>query len=211
MRREGARIVAETRGRLLWPICHTTRVAVPPWDAVRALLSSAALSGRHDWTALAGALAAFPDRDQMPRIVVGDDLVVSRAQWRIRRTELWSHAADLRARAGALSRLVRWRRLPRWVFLRARGGRSVPADLLSLLSVHQLDRMLAQSTVDELIAEEMLPCPDQFLLSDTAHAPSDRLAAQLLLRLPVDLTPAEQACRACATWHFTDPLLAAVG
>lgn len=211
MRRQGSRIVAETRGRLLWPICHTTRVAMPPWDVVRALLGSAALPGRSRGTTLGGALAAFPDRDHLPRIIVGDALVVSRAQWRVFRTELWTHGADVWLQARALSRLVHRRGLPRWVFFRARGGRSVPVDLLSLLSIGQLDRMLADTAVDELIAEEMLPSPDQLLLSDTAHAPGDRLAAQLLLRLPIDSTPAEQAQRACATWHSTEPLVAAVG
>ncbi|MDQ4012060.1 MAG: hypothetical protein M3228_15525 [Actinomycetota bacterium] len=73
------------------------------------------------------------------------------------------------------------RGLPRWAIFRARGGRSIPVDLLSLLSIRQLDRMLANAGVDELIAEEMLPSPDQFPLSDTAHAPGDRLAAQVLL------------------------------
>lgn len=211
MRRQGSRIIAETRGRLLWPICHTARVALPPWDVVHALLSSAASPGRTRSTTLIGPLAAFPDRDRMPRIVIGDALVVSRAQWRIPRAELWTHTADPSAQVRALLRLVQRRGLPRWVFLRAGGSRSVPVDLLSLLSIRQLDRMLADLTVDELIAEEMLPSPDQFPLSDTAHAPSDRLAAQLLLRLPVDVTPAEQAHRACATWHPTGPPVAAVG
>ncbi|MGH3911951.1 MAG: lantibiotic dehydratase [Pseudonocardiaceae bacterium] len=211
LRRAGSRIVAETRGRLLWPICHTARVARPPWDVVHALLGSAAMAGRSRGRTLAGALAAFPERDQLPRIVVGDVLVTARAQWRISRTELWTRSADPRVSVRALARLMRQRELPRWVFLRAHGRRSIPVDLLSLLSIHQLDRMLADPDVAELIAEEMLPSPGQFLLSDTAHAPGDRLAAQLLLRLPVDLAPAEQAHRACATWHPTEPLVAAMG
>lgn len=136
---------------------------------------------------------------------------MSRAHWRVRRAELWTSAADLGAQARALSRLMQHRGLPRWVLSRGRGGRSVPADLQSLLSIRQLDRMLADAGIDELIAEEMLPSSDQFLLSDTAHAPNDRLATQLLLRLPVQATPAEQARRACATWRSTAPLVAAVG
>ncbi|WP_189052783.1 lantibiotic dehydratase [Longimycelium tulufanense] len=190
VRRDGREVIAEAHGARVWPIYHATRAPSPPWDVVLALLRTAGPRGARTGYRWGGALAAFPGRDHLPRITVGKLLVLSCAQWRVHPDELWEAGADPDEKFRALGRLVRRRRLPRWVFAAPVGGRPVPLDLASLPALRQLDRLLAARAAAEdtgpLLFEEMLPAPGQLLVTDTAHAPNDQLAAQLLLRIPAD-------------------------
>lgn len=184
LRREGRTVIAEARGRRLWPVHHATRVPFPPWDVALSLLLAAGppVAGWHR----AHALAAFPERRHLPRVTACSAVVVSRAQWRVRRAELWPPDADAEAKFRALGRLTRARSLPRWVSAGPAGGRQVPVDLAGLPALRVLDRVLAAAPHDDsLIFTEMLPTPARFPVDDTTHTAGDRLACQLLLRLPV--------------------------
>ncbi|MCP2258758.1 Lantibiotic dehydratase, C terminus [Streptoalloteichus tenebrarius] len=206
LRRVDDRVVAEADGRVLWPMYHATRVPLPPWDVVVTLLCAAAPEGARRGCRWSRPLAAFPTRDHLPRVQIGDDLVLCPAQWRLRRSELWAPGASLGDRLRVLSGLMRRRGVPRWVFATRDGHtRPVPVDLAGLPAVRALDRLLAAPDTAGLVVEEMLPTPEQFLVTDTAHAPGDRLAAQLLLRLPVGVTPAELAARASRRTPATEP------
>jgi hypothetical protein len=182
LRLQGRTVVAEADGERLWPVHHATRVPFPPWDVALALLLAAGPPDlrRGGWRR-SHALTAFPGRRHLPRLTAGA-LVVGRAQWRVRRDELWAPGADLEERFRALGRLVRARSLPGWVFAGPPGGRQVPVDLAGLPALRVLDRVLAGG--DELVLTEMLPAPTQLPVEDTTHTTGDRLACQLLLRLP---------------------------
>lgn len=196
LRREGRAVIAEAGGERLWPVHHATRMAFPPWDVALALLLSAGPPGvRRFGRHRADALAAFPGRRHLPRLVAGS-LVVSRAQWRVRRDELWAPGAGVEDGFRALGRLTRTRSLPRWVFAGPPGGRGVPVDLAGLPALRALDRVLAGH--DELFLAEMVPTPADFPVDDGAHTAGDRLACQLLLRLPVAGDPDSSPSRAGA-------------
>ncbi|WP_367128702.1 lantibiotic dehydratase [Saccharothrix sp. HUAS TT1] len=183
LRRDGGAVVAEAGGERLWPVHHATRAPFAPWDVALALLVAAGPRDvrRGGWHR-PHALTAFPDRRHLPRVTAGP-VVVSRAQWRVGRDELWPPDAGVEAKFRALGRLTRARSLPRWVFAGPAGGRQAPVDLAGLPALRLLDRALAGG--DELIFVEMLPDPTGFPVVDAAHDTDDRLACQLLLRLPV--------------------------
>ncbi|MFD7660982.1 lantibiotic dehydratase, partial [Actinosynnema sp. NPDC059797] len=171
-------------------------VAFPPSAVAHApLLSAGPPAVRRFRRHRADALAAFPGRRHLPRLVAGS-LVVSRAQWRVRRDELWAPGAGFEDGFRALGRLTRTRSLPRWVFAGPPGGRGVPVDLAGLPALRVLDRVLAGH--DELFLTEMLPTPADFPVVDGAHTAGDRLACQLLLRLPVVGDPDSSPSRAGA-------------
>ncbi|WP_447002274.1 lantibiotic dehydratase [Saccharothrix isguenensis] len=184
LRREGGEVIAEADGERLWPVHHATRAPVAPWDVALGLLLAAGPRGarRRGWHR-PHAITAFPGRRHLPRVTVGP-VVVSRAQWRVCRDELWPPDAGVEARFRALGRLTRARSLPRWVFAGVPGGRQVPVDLAGLPALRVLDRVLGAG--DELVLVEMLPDPTGSPVVDTAHDVDDRLACQLLVRLPVD-------------------------
>ncbi|SHG43742.1 lantibiotic dehydratase [Streptoalloteichus hindustanus] len=191
------RAVAEAEGQVVWPMYHATRVPLPPWDIVMALLRAAAPEGSRRGIRWSGLLAAFPTRDHLPRVQIEDDLVLCPAQWRVRRAELWPAGATTVDKLRVLSRLMARRGVPRWVFAApGAAARPVPVDLAGLPAVRIVDRLLAAPDVEEILVEEMLPTPDQAAVSDTAHAPGDRLVAQLLLRLPAASAPFRPAVRA---------------
>ncbi|MFC6087992.1 hypothetical protein [Saccharothrix lopnurensis] len=196
LRREGRTVIAEAGGERLWPVHHATRMPFPPWDVALALLLVAGPPGAHRATGhRADALAAFPGRRHLPRLTAGS-LVVCRAQWRVRRDELWAPDADQGARFRALGRLTRARSLPRFALAGPPGGRRVPVDLAGLPASRVLDRVLAGG--EELVLTEMLPTPADFPVDDTTHTAGDRLACQLLLRLPVTGDPSSPPGRAGA-------------
>ncbi|MYR56252.1 hypothetical protein GTY54_08320, partial [Streptomyces sp. SID625] len=66
--------------------------------------------------------------------------------------------------------------------------------------LHLLERLCAQQAGAFLLVEEMLPAPDGLLLRDPVHGGA-AVAAQVLLRLPHDLSAgrlAESAARTLA-------------
>lgn len=166
LRRAGNRIVAEDlAGNLLWPMHHATRTPIGPWGLVVALLTAAAPRGPS--ISFGNRMAAYPERDFLPRLEISSGLeiagglVLSGRHWRIR------PPASVRELA-ALD-------LPRFVFARA-GGKPRPVDLHSLAALRELSRL-----GDSVVVEEMLPDPDHLPLRDHHGEP---IAGQLLLRLP---------------------------
>lgn len=167
LRRAGNRVIAEDpAGNLLWPMHHATRTPIGPWGLVVTLLAAAAPRGPS--ISFGNRMAAYPDRDFLPRIEISDGLeiagglVLSGRHWRIPRPETFRDLAALD--------------LPRFVFARADGGKPRPVDLRSLAALRELSRL-----GDTLVVEEMLPDPDHLPLRDHHGEP---IAGQLLLRLP---------------------------
>jgi hypothetical protein len=187
MRIAAGHVVAEVDGRPIWPISHTARNARPPWDLVTALLRLASPQPRRDaWRRLTYSLPAWPDRDHVPRITVGGGLVLTVAQWRLRRAQLWQPDASTLAKATALLRLRRQWDLPRWVTSVAdRHDEPIAIDLDSLRAPRIIDRLLAGGG-SALLLNEMLPGPEQLPVHDEPAGGSS--VAELLLRLPTEPT-----------------------
>ncbi|MBB5890533.1 hypothetical protein BJ998_001729 [Kutzneria kofuensis] len=161
LRRAGSRIIAEDpAGTVLWPMHHATRTPIGPWGLVVTLLTAAAPRGPS--ISFGNRLAAFPDRDFLPRLEIAGGLVLSGRHWRIPRPRSFRALAALD--------------LPRFVFARGNGGKPRPVDLHSLAALRDLSRL-----GDPIVVEEMLPDPDHLPLRDDR---GDPVAAQLLLRLP---------------------------
>lgn len=200
VRRRGDRLIAEADGRQIWPVYHATRSPVPPWDHLcRLLLATARPPLPSGWIG-GSALGTFAGRKHRPRITVGGALVLACALWHIPSADLWDPTGTPLAKARALDRLRRRLGLPRWVFVASRvGGKPLPVDLESLRAIATLERVAAAGPVDGVVVEEMLPAPDRLAVSDHAHLPGDRLASELLLRLPCDESPATMAARIART------------
>lgn len=187
IRRDGDRLIAEDpSGRPLWPVCHATRVPPPPWEVVLTLLAATAPVGR-----LAGPFlpsdptTAFPGLRRVPRLVVDGGLVLAPRSVVLSRDELPRPGTPVEERVRALARLRTETGAPRWNFLRVRGaGRPRPVDLDSVTALRVFDRMPASA--EPLVLEEMLPSPDQLTVRGEHDEP---LAAQLLLRLPHQVSP----------------------
>jgi hypothetical protein len=199
--REGERLVAaDTAGRPLWPVCHATRVPPPPWDVVLALLTAAAPVGRLAGPFLPGdPTTALAGWRRVPRLVVDGGLVLAPRSVVVSRDELPRPGAPVEERVLALARLRAATGAPRWNFVRAWGaGRPRPVDLDSIAALRVFDRVLADPAASVLVLEEMLPGPDEAMVRNEAGEP---LAAQLLLRLPHQVSPdrlAEDVARAVA-------------
>jgi hypothetical protein len=187
MRTSAGRVVAEVDGRRIWPISHTARNARPPWDLVTALLRLASPQPRRDaWRRLTYSLPAWPDRDHVPRITVGGGLVLTVAQWRLRRDQLWQPDDSTIAKATALLRLRRRWSLPRWVTSVAdRHDEPIAIDLDSLRAPRIIDRLLADGG-SAIALSEMLPSPEQLPVRDEPAGGAS--VAELLLRLPTGPT-----------------------
>ncbi|MFC0431410.1 lantibiotic dehydratase [Kutzneria buriramensis] len=204
VRRVGDRIVAEDTdapdGLALWPMYHSARAPLAPWGLLVTLLTAASPVRRLAGPLVLGnPLAALPDRNRLPRLVLAGGLVLSGAQWRIPREQL--PAADLPSdeRIRAIAALRIGTGIPRWVFARSQGGHQPrPVDLDCLSAVRALDKLLADDPESGLVFEEMLPDPHHLPLRDADGEP---VAGQLLARLPVDATPGRLAARAMLAWN----------
>ncbi|ANH94969.1 lantibiotic dehydratase [Streptomyces sp. SAT1] len=201
LRREGRRIVAEADGRRIVPVYHATRSPAPPYDTLVRLLLAASHPAASYLLRLDTLDAALPDRPVLPRLTAGDDLVLAPATWRVDRARLWQPGDDPLTKVRTLALLRRTAGLPRHAFVRtAPGAKPVPVDLASLTALHLLERLCAQQAGAFLLVEEMLPAPDGLLLRDPVHGGA-AVAAQVLLRLPHDLSAgrlAESAARTLA-------------
>jgi hypothetical protein len=204
VRRVGDRIVAEDTdgpdGLVLWPMYHSARTPLAPWGLLVTLLSVASpvrwLSGP---VVLGNPMAALPERERLPRLVLAGGLVLAGAQWRIGRDRLPASDLPTAERIRAVAGLRIGTSIPRWVFARAQGGHQPrPVDLDSLSAVRALDKLLADTPDADLVFEEMLPDPNHLPLRDADGEP---VAGQLLARLPVDVTPARLAARAMLAWN----------
>jgi hypothetical protein len=196
VRRSGGRLRADVDGQPIWPVHHATRSFSPPWDHLgRLLLAAAPRTSRWAYRRPQDPLVLFPGRRAVPRITVdGGRIVLSPAQWRLAPGELWEPGAPLSRKVRALARLRDRRGLPRWGQLAGPGEEpAVHIDLESLHAVRALERWLRSGAPIRVV--EMLPAPDQLLVTDLAHRPGDRLVSELLLRLPVDEAPAALADR----------------
>jgi hypothetical protein len=187
------RIWAEVHGRRIWPMYHATRTVPAAWRAVTRLLRRASPYPLPPLPHRSSILAAFPDRAATPRISIGG-LVIACAQWRVGAADLWDPAESMLAKVRAMDRLRARAGLPRWVMVRQRNGRQAyPCDLESVRSVRLLERTAASASA--FVLEEMLPAPDRLLVADPVHPGAGRLAAQLVLRLPVHESPPAMARR----------------
>jgi hypothetical protein len=158
-------------------------------------MSAAPLPIRWSPWRLCNSLDALPGRDFMPRITVGDGLVLSCAQWRIALEHLWDTTSSTLSKARALERFRRRWQLPRWVFVsRDSGSKPVACDLESLRAIRLLERASLDAK-SAILVVEMLPAPDKLLVADHAHHDGDRLVSEILLRLPCDESPTEMAAR----------------
>ncbi|MFJ7197499.1 MULTISPECIES: lantibiotic dehydratase [unclassified Streptomyces] len=205
LRRSGHRIVAEADGERVVPVHHATRRPMPPYDRLVRLL----LSAGHPWAGTAlrldGLAAAFPacgDVIRLPRLTVGTDLVVSPATWRVPRARLWRPGDGDLDRVRVLALLRRSAGMPRFAFVRPEfEAKPVPVDLEALTALNVIDRTCAAQTGDELVFEEMLPGPvagaQGPMLGDALYGGAP-VAAELMLRIPFDLTAEELAVSAAA-------------
>ncbi len=190
------RVWAEVPGRRIWPMYHATRTVPTAWRAVTRLLRRATPYPMPPLPHRSSILAAFPDRDASPRVTIGG-LVIACAQWRFGAGDLWQRGGSTLEKARALDRLRARAGLPRWVMVRRLSGRQAyPCDLESLRSIRLLER--AAEAAPGFLLEEMLPAPDRLLVADPVHPDAGRLAAQLVLRLPVDESPTAMAARVAA-------------
>ncbi|GHF16537.1 hypothetical protein GCM10017786_58040 [Amycolatopsis deserti] len=199
LRRDARGVIAEDRaGRELWPVYHATRRPPPPWDVVVSLLTAASPAKRFTLPRVFGdPRAAFPGRTRTPRLLLDPDLVIAPATVFAGRDLLPEPGGDRFARMRALANLRLATGVPRWVFAR-HGNRSRPVDLDSVATLRVFDRMLADPGVDGLVLEEMLPAPEDLTVSDVDGG---RCAAQVLVRLPLDVSPCRLADDVTAAWR----------
>ncbi|GAA2900939.1 lantibiotic dehydratase [Streptomyces mexicanus] len=186
LRRNRGRIVAEADGRRIVPVHHATRSPAPPYDTLVRLLLAASHPAA-SWLVRLDALdGALPERERLPRLTAGGDLVLAPATWRIDRGRLWRPGDDLLTKVRVLALLRRATGLPRHGFARTTpGGKPVPVDFASLTAIHLIERLCARQAGSALLVEEMLPAPEDLLVRDALHGGA-AVAAQLLLRLPHD-------------------------
>lgn len=188
-RHDEREVIIEFDGERIWPLIHTARVARAPWNIVRALLTSGSPQfDRQFWRPLANSLPAWPERDCLPRITVGGRLVLTPAQWHVRRDDFGQRDDRLADRARALASLRRNRRIPRWVTVSA-DARDDPVvlDLDSLRALRAVDRFPAEHRSFAL--SELIPGPGELPVRDLAEPDAAGHYAELLLRLPHRSTP----------------------
>ncbi len=183
LRVEDGAVVAEAGGRRIWPVCHTARVAPPPWDTIHALLMFASGQPRRSsWRSLAYSLPAWPDRTSVPRLTLGG-LVLTPAQWRVPVSELWARTDPAMDKLLGLVALRRRLGLPRWCAAVADVHEEpIAVDLDGLLAVRVLDRLAAASATGTVLLTELLPRPDQLPVRDLST--DSACWSELLLRLP---------------------------
>jgi hypothetical protein len=205
IRRIDGRLRADVDGQRIWPVYHATRSFSPPWDRLaRVLLATAPLDLPWDFKRMIQSLTRLPGQRALPRVLIGDRIVLSPAQWRVSPDYLWDSDASATEKIRALTRLRKGYSLPRWLYLdRGNGKPPVPCDLESILAIRTIERCTTGNAPVKMI--EMLPAPDQFLVIDRAHSSQDRLAAQFHLRFPCDESASGMAAR------LTSTLVAALG
>lgn len=202
IRRAGDSVVVEHQDRPVRLLYHSMRSALWPWSLLTGLLHGEPALRRLSQARLRAPLVALPHRDYLPRLIIGDVLVLSPAQWRVSSRRLWDPgtATDLEKLA-RLSRLRDEAGLPRWVAVYSYGPYARPylCDLESLAAIEVVERALAPAPVDapfDVLIEEMLPAPGDLPVVDHAGEAGDRHAAEVMVRLPAGLPPAELAARA---------------
>ncbi|HEU5108923.1 MAG TPA: lantibiotic dehydratase, partial [Micromonosporaceae bacterium] len=207
VRRHGDKVVVEHLGQRVRILYHSMRVAPWPWSLLSSMLTYDNEQQDSNVPRLRCPLVALPDRDFLPRLLIGDAVVLSPAQWRVKSGRFWDPAAD--GELDKARRLVRLRAelgLPRFVAVYSRGhyGKPYPCDLDSLAAVETVERALgpAGAAADpdlDVYVEEMLPAPDEMPTRDLAHLADDRVAAEVMLRLPMHATPGDLAARAAGS------------
>ncbi|MFI6731342.1 lantibiotic dehydratase [Nonomuraea sp. NPDC050451] len=195
--READRVVVSHAGRPVRICAHATRGPLTPWTVLAGILCADSQQHTAQARRLRRSLTAFPERTFVPRITVAGSLVVSPAQWRITADQLdfagGGDLAGLRALTGLRDRLG----LPRWVFVAGPSGdQPLACDLESLRAVRVFEqalKALPDNGPPELTATEMLPAADELSVSD--HG-AERVAAEVLVRLPHAVPPTELAAAA---------------
>jgi hypothetical protein len=206
IRRDGDSAVVEAGGRPVRVLYHSTRVAPWPWSMLTGLLMTG--NEQQSWTSprLRCPLVAMPDRAYLPRLAMGDLLLLSPAQWRLSSGRFWNPLSTSELdKARRLAKLREETGMPRFVVVYGRGRyrKPYPCDLESLVAVEVVERALGAATGPtepdwDVYIEEMLPAPDEMPGRDRAHRAGDRGAAEMMLRVPHRLAPAELAARAAS-------------
>lgn len=208
IRRAGDSAVVAHHGRRIRLLYHSMRSALWPWNLLTHLLRGERAQQRLHQARLRVPLVAFPHRNFLPRLAINDALMLSPAQWRVSSARLWDPgtATELE-KLSRLSRLRDEAGLPRWVAVYSRGhyGKPYLCDLESLAAVEVVERALAPDPFAgpdpgpfDVFIEEMLPAPGDVPVVDRAGRPGDRHAAEVMVRLPGRLSPAELAARAAS-------------
>jgi hypothetical protein len=207
VRRDGDAVVVEHAGRPVRILYHSMRVAPWPWSLLSSMLTYNNEQQEANVPRLRCPLAALPDRDFLPRLLIGDALVLSPAQWRVKSARFWDPDTD--GELDKARRVVRLREelgLPRFVAVYSRGhyGKPYPCDLDSLGAIEVIERALTPvgSAADpdlDVYVEEMLPAPDEMPTRDLAQRAEDRVAAEVMLRVPAHATPGDLAARAAGS------------
>jgi hypothetical protein len=175
-------------GQRLWPIYHATRSFSPPWDQIcHTLLATSFVSVPPSYRRPHALIV--PDRKarHVPRIVLDGDIVLCPAQWMIVVGDLWDPRDGLATKIRKLGRARRRLRVPRWIEVSdEQESFTVACDLESIGSIRLIDRTI--SLHGTLLAREMLPTPEEFLLGDKGHLESDRLTSEMVIRMPAAAT-----------------------
>ena len=205
LRRVGNRLIAEVDGHPICPVYHATRTPQPPWSVVaNTLLAAAPLEMQWSSRRLHYSLDAFPNHNFMPRIMIDGQLVIAPKQWRIPSGAIWSPKSSLMSKIDALEQLRRRWQMPRWVFV-STGSESKPmsCDLESIRAIRILERFAALPR-KEIFLVEMLPSPDQLLVSDQTGDLHDSYSSSIMLRLPCNKSPSSLASQLTPAFASTN-------
>lgn len=187
---DGTQVAAD--GHPVRVLFHATRTSRGPWRLLADLLQDSRQRAMRTCP-LRCSLAAFAGRDWLPRVTVAGSLVISAAQWRIEDRELWDPDAPELAKVRGLVRLTERRALPRWAFLSTQpGAKPLPCDLESLRALPMLEQA-AGTGRPGLVIEETLPAPPWCGVPDHGCEPGDRVAAEVMIRLPAAASMASLA------------------
>lgn len=193
------RVVISHAGRPVRIVQHATRTATAPWTVLTEILNSGSLARASHTPRLGFSLGAHPGRDFVPRITVAGTLIVSPAQWSLDPARLSFIGGGDLTELRALDRLRAELGLPRWVFFSHHryGTQPVGCDLESVRAPRVIEQMAkalvkAEDHPQRLIITEMVPSPGDL----PVRAAGDAVAAELLIRLPYNLSPQELAARA---------------
>ena len=189
LRTEAGQVIAEAAGQRIWPILHTARRTGPPWDTiVDLLLLASPQPPRMHWRVPTYSFRNWPDRTSMPRITLGGGLIVSPAQWRLNRDQVYRPGDRPIDTLLTVQRLQERHRIPRLVSVATDANdEPLAVDLHSLPGLRALDRQI-QRGGPTVHLRELFAQPEELRIQDDAASdpsqPATPSVAEILLRLP---------------------------